>query len=127
VVDLYKLYTFDFGHIFIRAVVWKKILYFSELLKLLQNLRTDPHLLPPTFPSLFLCSTAHRPSPAFSLAASCPFVALPTPPGPSSPDRRLNDPAGSSSRRRVAPVPARAATHAVDHQQLLGTCLHATF
>jgi hypothetical protein len=55
VVDLFKLYTFDFGHIFIRAIVWKKILLYSVLLELLQNLRTGPRLLPPASPSLFLC------------------------------------------------------------------------
>jgi hypothetical protein len=80
VVDLFKLYTFDFGHIFIRAIVWNKILCYSKLLELLQNLRTGPRLLPPAFPSLFLCSAAHRPSPAFSPAASCPLATLPTPP-----------------------------------------------
>jgi hypothetical protein len=62
VVDLFKLYTFDFGHIFIRAIVWKKILLYSELLKLLQNLRTGPHLLPPASPLYFSAAppTTHR-------------------------------------------------------------------
>jgi hypothetical protein len=82
VVDLFKLYTFDFGHIFIRAMVWKKILLYSELLEVFQNLRTGPHLLPPASPSLFLCSAACCPSPVFPPATSCPLTALPAPPGP---------------------------------------------
>jgi hypothetical protein len=119
VVDLFKLYTFDLGHIFIRAIVWKKILLYSELLELFQNLRTGPHLLPPASPSLFLCSAAHRPSLAFPPAASCPLAALPAPPGHSSSARRSPNPAGSSSHGRVALLPARATTCPVDRQQLL--------
>jgi hypothetical protein len=36
VVDLFKLYTFEFGHILIRGIVWKKILLYTELLELSQ-------------------------------------------------------------------------------------------
>jgi hypothetical protein len=82
VVDLFKVYTFDFRHIFIRAIVWKKILPYNELLELLQNLRTRPCLLPPAFPSLFLCSAASRKPSAFPPAASCSLTAFPAPPCP---------------------------------------------
>jgi hypothetical protein len=82
VVDLFKLYTFDFGHIFSRAIVWKKILLYSELLELLQNLRTGPHLLPPASPLCFSAAppTAHRRR--FPRPLAAPFAALPAPPGP---------------------------------------------
>jgi hypothetical protein len=88
-------------------MVWKKILLYSELLELLQNLRTGHRLLPPASPSLFLCSAARCPSPAFPPAASCPLAAVPAPPGPSSPARRSPAPDGSSSHGHVAPLPAR--------------------
>jgi hypothetical protein len=46
---------------------------------------------------------------------------------PSSPARRSPNPAGSSSRGHVAPLPARAATRAVDRQQLLAARPRASF
>jgi hypothetical protein len=79
VVDLFKLYTFNFGHMFIRAIVWKQILLYSALLEILQiyeHVLIFFLLLPP---SLFLCSTAHRQTLAFSTTANCPFAALPAP------------------------------------------------
>jgi hypothetical protein len=111
VVDLFKLYTFDFGHIFIRAIVWKEILLYSEFLELLKNLRTGPRLLPRASPSLFLCSAAHRPSSAFYPAASCPFTALPAPPGPQLARPPLNRPRWLllARTRRAAARPSRHA------------------
>jgi hypothetical protein len=55
------------------------------------------------------------------------FPRLPAAPSPlflrhlalNSPARRSTNPASFSSRGRVAPLPARAATWVVDHQQLL--------
>jgi hypothetical protein len=113
VVDLFKIYTFYFWHIVIRAIVWQKILFFSELLELLQNLQTGPHLLPPASPSLFLCSAAHRPSPAFSLATSYPFATLPVPPGPQLARPPLNRPRWLilARTRHAACRPSRHARH----------------
>jgi hypothetical protein len=91
-VDPFKLYICYFGHIFIRTIVWKEILLYTELLELLQNLLTGPCLLPPASPSMFLCSAAHHPSLAFSPAASCPLAALPAPRGPQLARPPLNRP-----------------------------------
>jgi hypothetical protein len=82
VVDLFKLYTFNFGHMFIRAIVWKETLLYSELLEILQIYEHVLIFFLLLLPSLFLCSTAHRQTPAFSPATSCPFAALPAPLGP---------------------------------------------
>jgi hypothetical protein len=129
VADLFKLYTFDFGHIFIRAIVWKKILLYSELFELLQNLRIGPHLLPP----------ASRPPLCFFTAPPAAyhqhFLRPPATPSPlflrhlapSSPAHRSPNPTGSSSRGHVAPLPARATTRAIDHQQLLSARPRASF
>jgi hypothetical protein len=46
---------------------------------------------------------------------------------PSSPARHSPNPAGSSSRGHVAPLHARAATRAVDHQQLLAARPRTSF
>jgi hypothetical protein len=81
-------------------------------------------LLPPLCFSAALPAAYRR---RFPQAASCHLDALPVPPGPSSLPRRSTNPAGSSSRGRVAPLPARAATRAVDRQLLLAACPRASF
>jgi hypothetical protein len=116
VVDLFKLYTFYFGHIFNRAIVWKKILLYSELLELSQiyeQVLVFFLLLPP------LCfsaapPTAHRRRFSGRQLPLSPLFLRHL--APSSPVHRLTDPAGSSSRRRVAPLATRAATRAIDYQ-----------
>jgi hypothetical protein len=112
VVDLFKLYTFDFGHIFIRAIVCKKILLYSELLEVLQNLRTGPHLLPPASRSLFVCSAARRPSPAFSpscrlLDRRSSYATWPPARPPAARPTALT-PTRTNALRRYPPEPPRA-------------------
>jgi hypothetical protein len=102
VVDLFKLYTFDFGHIFIRAIFWKEILLYSELLELSQIYEQVLIFFLLLSPLCFSAAppTAHRRH--FSgrqLPLSSLFLRHLA---PSSPVRRLTDPAGSSSCRRVA-------------------------
>jgi hypothetical protein len=127
VVDLFEFYTFNFGHIFIRAIVWKKILLTVNSLnfcKIYEQVLIV-FLLPPPLCFSAAPPTAHR-------ARFLRPPAAPSPPYPhhlasSSPARRLNDPAGSSSRGRVASPPARAATCVVDSQQLLPARSRASF
>jgi hypothetical protein len=76
-------------------------------------------LLPPLCFSIAPPTTHHRRSPQLPAAPSSVFLRHLA---PSSPARRLTEPAGSSSHGRVVPLAARVAMHAVDRQQLLAAC-----
>jgi hypothetical protein len=81
-------------------------------------------LLPPLCFSTAPPTAHHRRFP-WLLAAPSPLLLRHL--ASSSPARRSPNPAGSSSRGRVTMLPARAATRAVDRQQLLAACPRASF